>query len=339
MDRVRLIQPFFIDIQIRRLCSKTQLWLFLVMGALVCLSGCEKPQPTDIVGSFDTPGFAYAVAVAGSNAFVADGYEGLHIFDIRDPTKPALMATAGFIHVESVFVAPPYAYVAGQVNEGLGIVDVRSPANPIITAKISTQGFTKDVFVSGSTAFVTNQFNNGGLDIIDVGNRKRPFLMESVDIPYGRGIFVSDGSAYMACGFEGIKIVDVRDRRNPALVKSIAVPGIATQLWVAGRYVFVSGRYEGIQVIDLKHPAGAKIVNAIDTGESANDIVVRQGKAFVANGKKGLLVIDVSDPKNSKILKSVDTPGSAHALDVSGDHVYVADGFSGLQIISLKTNK
>lgn len=311
----------------------------LMVVIAMCMQGCAKQKPTDIIGFLDTPGNASDVVVDGSTAFVADGYGGLHLIDISDPSSPKIIVTVGVVKAKSVFVSMPFVYVAGHGTEDLSVVEVRSAAKPDIAAKIKTPGFARDVFISGSTAFVADRFNTGGLSIIDVSTPKRPFLVKSLYVNNAQGLFVSGATAYLACGFDGLKIVDVKDPHNPVLTGKIKIPGLATKLWVAGKYVLVASAHEGIQVVDVAHPSGSKIVSAIDTSESANDIVVRQDIAFVANGKKGLMVIDVSDMKNTRILKSVDTPGAAQAVAVSGEYAYIADGFSGLQIISLKTGK
>ena len=68
------------------------------------------------------------VAVAGNYAYVADGYNGLVIVDVRNPVAPTLKGsydTAGYSL--GVAVAGKYAYVADRENY-LVIVDVSNPA-------------------------------------------------------------------------------------------------------------------------------------------------------------------------------------------------------------------
>jgi hypothetical protein len=44
-------------------------------------------DPIDL-GSFDTPGEAYGVAVVGTRAYVADGVFGLRVIDVANPSLP-----------------------------------------------------------------------------------------------------------------------------------------------------------------------------------------------------------------------------------------------------------
>jgi hypothetical protein len=80
------------------------------------------------VGFWNTPSYAYDVAVAGSYAYVADGYAGLRVIDISDPTAPLEVgscSTPGDAH--GVAVAGSYAYVADG-SGGLRVIDVSDPS-------------------------------------------------------------------------------------------------------------------------------------------------------------------------------------------------------------------
>src|SRR5688500_692603 len=46
-----------------------------------------------LLGSYDTPGDAYAVEVSGTRAYLADGLAGLKIFDISNPASPVLLGS------------------------------------------------------------------------------------------------------------------------------------------------------------------------------------------------------------------------------------------------------
>jgi len=54
------------------------------------------------VGCYDTRYYAYDVYISGSHAYVADGYGGLRIIDISDPTSPLDSTTLGTLLVVSM---------------------------------------------------------------------------------------------------------------------------------------------------------------------------------------------------------------------------------------------
>ncbi len=83
-------------------------------------------------GSYDTPGLADGVAVAGDHAFVADGTSGLQVIDISDPTNPTLAGTYDTPgNARRVAVAGNHAFVAdGDV--GLQVIDITDPTSPAL---------------------------------------------------------------------------------------------------------------------------------------------------------------------------------------------------------------
>jgi len=80
-----------------------------------------EPQRPRLVGSYDTPGLAHGVAVAGDYAYLASG--DLYIINIANPKAPYL---AGDYHTPggaiSVAVAGNHCYVAD--DQGFLILQV-----------------------------------------------------------------------------------------------------------------------------------------------------------------------------------------------------------------------
>ena len=90
---------------------------FVILGVGVNLADLEgglriidvsMPARPHEVGSYDTPGWAYDVAVSLSYAYVADQNHGLRVIDVSEPTNPT---EVGF------FVTPPQA-IGVAVTEG-----------------------------------------------------------------------------------------------------------------------------------------------------------------------------------------------------------------------------
>ena len=53
----------------------------------------RDPTQPKRIGQYDSPGHAWDVRVAGSNAYLADGGGGLHSLDLSDPAHPRWLAT------------------------------------------------------------------------------------------------------------------------------------------------------------------------------------------------------------------------------------------------------
>jgi len=82
-----------------------------------------EPNPT-IVGSVDTPGYAFDIYVSGSYAYIADGHEGLQVIDIADPTSPTIVGSVDTTdQAYGVYGSGTYAYVA-DYSAGLLVIQI-----------------------------------------------------------------------------------------------------------------------------------------------------------------------------------------------------------------------
>ena len=78
----------------------------------------------DLLGAYNTPGWAQGVTVVGTTAYVADYESGLQIIDVSDPANPVWLGTYNTPHwAYSVTVLGTTAYVADS-GSGLQILDV-----------------------------------------------------------------------------------------------------------------------------------------------------------------------------------------------------------------------
>jgi hypothetical protein len=122
-------------------------------------------------GYYDTPGYAYGVAVgttgvSGNYAYVADYSAGLRVVNISDPSAPyetGYYNTPGY--AEGVAVSGNYAYVADG-SSGLRVVNIASPTTPFEAGYYDTPGYAWGVAVSGNYAYVADY--DAGLRIISI---------------------------------------------------------------------------------------------------------------------------------------------------------------------------
>ena len=97
-------------------------------GGLRVVDVSDPNSPTE-VGSYDTPGWANDVAVAGTIVYVADWNSGLRVVDVSNPTSPTEVGsydTPG--NAQGVAVAGTTAYIADGYG-GLRVVDVSNPSS------------------------------------------------------------------------------------------------------------------------------------------------------------------------------------------------------------------
>ena len=127
--------------------------IFIVIPNL--FSNKRPPQEFSVYLN-ETSGDAHGVYVSGDYAYVADGWEGLAVIDVSDPTNPGTPVyenTPG--DARGVYVSGDYAYVADGW-EGLAVIDISDPTNLRTPVYENTPGFASGVYVSGGYAYLAD---------------------------------------------------------------------------------------------------------------------------------------------------------------------------------------
>jgi len=288
-----------------------------------------------IIGSGDTPGKAWDVAVVGNTAYVADRDSGLQVIDISTSSNPVIIGskdTPGEAY--GVMVVGDTAYVADK-DSGLQVIDISTSSNPVVIGSKDTSGEAYDVTVVGETAYVAD--GSSGLQIIDVSSPATPVIIGSKDTPgEAWGVAVVDDTAYVADNESGLQIIDVSNPSTPVIIGSVDTPGLALGVTMVGDTAYVADGLSGLQVIDVSNPATPVIISNVDTpGGPTFDVTLVGDTAYVADYVSGLQIIDISNPATPVIIGSVDTPGNTLAVTIVGDKAYMADQVYGLQIINV----
>ncbi len=291
-----------------------------------------------IIGSVDTPGGAYGVAVNGDTAFVADGDDGLQVIDVSTPSHPKIIGSADTPgSAEKVTVIGNTAFVLDS-SVGLKVIDVSTLSQPKIIGPVDPLdacGMT----VIGNTAFVVD---GKSLQVIDVSTPSQPKIIGSVDTPgVACEVAVNGNTAFVGDWSGGLQVIDVSMLSQPRIIGSADTPGYTSGVAVNGDTVFVANGDGGLQVIDVSTPSQPVIIGFTGTPSyHALGVTVIDDTAFVAEipagfGDSRLRVIDVSTPSQPEIIGSVYTPGPAWGVTVSGDTAFMADGDGGLQVIDV----
>lgn len=278
-----------------------------------------------LVGSCTVSGYPIGIFISEDYAYMTDGYRGLEIINISDPTSPTLVAT--YItpgdRTWSVFVTGSYAYVADGFK-GLHVVDVSRPTRPTLVVSYDTPGYAYDVLVSENYAYVADA--DAGLQIFDVSNPASPTLIGVYDTPgSSHSLFESGSYIQVADGDAGLQIINVSNPANPIQTGVYDTPGNAQGVFVSGIYSYVADMDAGLQIVDISDPANPSLAGAYDTLGVPHGVFVTGNYAYVSDMNNGLRIINVSNPA-SPILAGA-TDGSMFAMEVlvSGDYAYVTE--------------
>jgi hypothetical protein len=126
-----------------------------------CLSGfyvysLSNPAAPQLVGSCNlgSGGWVFDLDVAGHYAYVADGYGGLRIVDVSNPTNPTEVHWIGGYWVGSVTAAEDIVIMDDLTR--ISIYNVTDPINPILVGYYSTSEYMTDMEIQGQYLFTTS---------------------------------------------------------------------------------------------------------------------------------------------------------------------------------------
>jgi hypothetical protein len=116
----------------------------------------SDPSEPVLMGSYDSPGYAFDVFVIGNYAYLADWFRGVSIINISNRNDPFL---AGRYEAEntaySVFASFPYVYIADSY-QGLQVINISNPSAPWLIDSFDTPSSPLGVFVSSEYIYVAD---------------------------------------------------------------------------------------------------------------------------------------------------------------------------------------
>ncbi len=204
----------------------------------------DVTDPTNplTVGIFETPGFAFDVAVSSQVAYVADYGDsgGLWVVDVSDPSSPV-----GVEHLDTgsrtrrVVAADEMIYV-GDDNLGLLVIDVSNPTTPRVRSRTPLVGLrVEDLAVVNGMAYVA-QYRDA-VQIIEVSDPDLPLVVGLVDwVHWPTGVAVEGDSLYLTEFEKGMHIVDISVPHAPVATGFIETQGTASAVEVLDDRVFMS---------------------------------------------------------------------------------------------------
>ena len=233
--------------------------------------------------------------------YVATGAQGLLIYDVSDPSAPALLGqhvTTGadaFISLHNIFLSPAgdvvYAINTSSSAADLRLIDVSDPASPREVGRFRAPGAggVHDINVEQRDGRLIAYLNylQGGLHILDVTDPSRVELLGSIawagGFSHSGWPFAAGGRRYYAHTDEGydrgVTVIDVTDPADPAVVARVQTrPGPSVHnVEVVDGLAYVSYYIDGLRVFDLRDPANPRELAHFDTVPEGEERALTQG--------------------------------------------------------------
>jgi len=303
------------------------------------------------IGSYDTDDNVWSLTISGNYAYLADGYNGLVIVNIEDPSNPTFVGsydTDGYPY--DVTISGNYAYVA-HYSGLLAILNIEDPANPTLSGSYDIDDDAENVTISGNYAYVASK--SEGLIILNIEDPTNPTLAGSYDTDgSASGVTISGNYAYLADGYNGLVIVNIEDPSNPTFVGSYDPDtndeddlGYANDVTISGDYAYVADGRNGLVILNIEDPTNLTWVGSYDPYTDhnedeevgyAHDVTISGDYAYVADGSDGLVILDIEDPANPTGVGGYDADGSTQSVTISGNYAYVADFNYGLMMLDIE---
>ena len=309
-------------------------------SGLILLNISDYYNPFEI-GSIDTYGLAFDLAITDEYVFIAD-FRDLVTISIEDPFNPLEINsyyTGRFAN--KVLSKGNYAYLFTQ-GHGLKILDISNPANPERIGYCDYPGDTNDAFLSGNYIYVAD--HSIGFLIINISNPYAPFLEGSYNINRTpTGISVKDSLAFIAETNNGLLIFDISDSKDPKKIGECANYSHESsgKITVLGDYAFIADGRK-LWVFNITNPENPYNVGScyiFGGGEDITGIFIIENYLFISGRDGGLKVIDISNPEHPYITGGLQAGELITSMYYLDNHLYTIAGYGQFNIFNLNNPK
>jgi hypothetical protein len=313
----------------------------------------SDPINPRVVGSLDTAGHAWDVALWASYAYIADEHNGLRAIDARDPAHPVEVGHYDVPGPSEFFCdiaistdrssGRVYAYVADALpgDTSLRVVDISDPADPREVSRLPLGvGVGGDVRAYGlavDASYAYLAVGAAGLRVVDISDPSTPVKVGVYDVP-GRAnnLVVADDRVYLVDG--DLRIADVSDPASPREIGFYDVSNLSAWPHVAvdGRYAYLTAR--GIGVLDISDPGAPVEVATYPLAQGA--VAVANGMVYVIG--EGFHILRPRTSTEATVFPTVtpkpecETYTASMSLWATDTHPYVGDV---LTVTAMLTNQ
>lgn len=221
-------------------------------ACLLVIDASDSRAPSVVASvplSMGNHGGAFDLHHADGRLYAAVPYDGLRVFDVRDPANPIFISQAD----------------TSLQTQGL------------------TMNFAHGVAVDGMNAFVSST----ELKVFDLAGTNPREIASLLVYGYSGRLEYHAGHLYMPShqvGYEGFQIVDVGDTAAPAVVGAIETgtsPGGRLDIDFAGTRAFVTAG-DRLLVFDAANPAALQLIGEAELARTAQHVAVQDGIAVVS---------------------------------------------------------
>jgi hypothetical protein len=195
------------------------------------------------------------VVVQGDYAYVVEGYGGLNILDISDPSNPQFVGLyADNLQYKSVAISGHYAFLTSGTD--LVVVDIQDPAKPtFVVDDYWSENAANRVMIDGNYAYMVGE---QGLWVLDITDPTNPIIASTWESGSGNPVVdvVLYGDDLILAETGGLYVLNDDDPTHPYYVYSEDLPagGTAYRIVVDFDCLNVADGANGLLFYDISQP-------------------------------------------------------------------------------------
>jgi len=232
----------------------------IVSNAIVDCSDLDRPEKVGDLVDQNGQAIGQCELLAQDGLLYAPG-KALHIYDIRSPSRPALMSSTEGIGGGIIGLSKGILYLVGGKKGKLSAVDVSDPKRPKLLSTIEVGPRSHGAYAKGYLYIRQGLKDTGKLALYDARNPEQLRFLKVVTIleeneaaPWGDYQFgwpESSGDYLFAANYEGgIYCIDISDPETPHFAGR-ARTGMQWKVGqVKGDYLYVP-TVEGLWIVDI----------------------------------------------------------------------------------------
>jgi hypothetical protein len=295
---------------------------YAIAGAGFYVVDISDPHHPETIRNIQTTEESRNGVVKDNTLYIANGSNGIGIYDIEDAANPQLYGywDQGY-DIYDIYLQDNFLYAA--LSDSLLILDISNPTSPELLSIYDSPGCVYGTYRSGNYLYMSciADYPNWYLEIADISDPESPHSISTTPLLYQTfDVYVKDNFAIVSVDNEGIEIFDVSNPAAPVEVNHFRVNTCGVKFKAVDNFLYVTSD-QGILAYDISNPAHPSQLGWYDTPASWAWGVYITPDNFVL----------IANYTELTILKSyIGNPGncSYHVGDINSDQV-----FNGLDVI------
>lgn len=269
-------------------------------------------------------------------AYVADGWGGLVILEVTDPSNPRFLAAyTNTSETNGIFVMNKIAYVT-QWQDGMLIIDVSNLRNPKRIGFYENTSNPWGVIGKGTNIFIADGYD--GMIILDVQNPAEPIEISKHSIDNWGVYDIQFQGNYAFIVGRQLGILDISNIANITIVSTLEIyDGLSFGLYVNDQIVYIFAWDEGLYLVNITNILHPEIISwHYDARFNFIDGCIYEKALYILCEYSGLYILDITNITNLQKITELTLIGYYYNMFQLKNNLYLADIYGGIKIMEFK---